>query len=78
MKFATEEKKKLNEFLDKYQYLLEEGDYVNFLKKYREQNKNVRDALYYAFVDLIKDSFGLNVEWFIKNDPDFDWLNYAN
>ena len=41
MKFATEEKKKLNEFLDKYEYLLEEGDYVNFLKKYREQNKNI-------------------------------------
>ena len=74
MGFTIEEKKKLNEFLDKYEYLLEEGDYVTFLKKYRDQNK--RDALYYAFVDLIKDTFGLNTEWFIKNDPDFHWLNY--
>ena len=61
----------LNEFIDKYEYLLEEGDYVTFLKKYREQNKNVYDALYYAFVDLVKDNFGLSIEWFIKNDPDF-------
>ena len=71
MEFTTEEKKKLNAFLDDYEYLLEEGDYVTFLKKYREQNKNAHDALYYAFVDLIKDTFGLNIEWFIKNDPDF-------
>lgn len=77
MEFTTEQKKELNEFIDKYEYLLEEGDYVTFLKKYREQNKNVLDeALYYAFVDLVKDNFGLNIEWFIKNDPDFYWLNY--
>lgn len=41
MNFTIEEKKKLNEFLDKYSYLLEEGDYVAFLKEYREQNKNI-------------------------------------
>ena len=76
MEFTTKEKKKLNAFLDNYEYLLEEGDYVTFLKKYREQNKNILDALYYAFVDLVKDSFSLNMEWFIKNDPDFYWLNY--
>lgn len=74
--FTTEEKKKLNEFLDKYQYLLEEGDYVNFLNEYRKQNNNTRNALYYRFVDLIKDTFNLNIEWFIKNDPDFYWINY--
>ena len=63
MEFTTKEKKKLNEFIDKYEYLLEEGDYVTFLKKYREeQNKNARDALYYGFVDLIKDNFGLSLE----------------
>lgn len=63
MEFTTEQKKELNEFIDKYEYLLEEGDYVTFLKKYREQNKNVLDeALYYAFVDLVKDNFGLNIE----------------
>lgn len=77
MEFTIKEKKKLNEFVDKYEYLLEEGDYVTFLKKYREQNKNARDALYYTFVDLIKDNFGLSIEWFIKNDPDFYWLNYS-
>lgn len=71
MNFTTKEKKKLNEFLDKYQYLLEEGDYVNFLKEYRKQNGNTRNALYYRFVDLIKDTFELNIEWFIKNDSDF-------
>ena len=76
MEFTTKEKKKLNEFLDKYEYLLEEGDYVTFLDEYRKQNKNVHDALYYAFVDLIKDNFGLSIEWFIKNDSDFYWYNY--
>ena len=76
MNFTTKEKKKLNEFLDKYQYLLEEGDYVNFLKEYRKQNGNTRNALYYRFVDLIKDTFELNIEWFIKNDSDFYWINY--
>ena len=77
MNLTTEEKKKLNEFLDKYQYLLEEGDYVAFLKEYRKQNINVHDALYYAFVDLVKDSFGLNIEWFIKNDPNFRLIDYS-
>lgn len=62
MEFTTKEKKKLNEFLDKYEYLLEEGDYVTFLKEYRKQNMNILDALYYAFVDLIKDTFNLNIE----------------
>lgn len=71
MNFTAEEKKKLNAFIDKYEYLLKEGDYVTFLKEYRKQNKNIRDALYYAFVDLVKDSFGLDIEWFIENDPDF-------
>ena len=69
MEFTPEEKKKLNTFLDDYEYLLQEGDYVTFLKKYREQN--LTGALYYKFVDLVKDSFHLNIEWFIKNDPDF-------
>lgn len=41
MDFTTKEKKKLNEFLDEYEYLLEEGDYVTFLKEYREQNNNI-------------------------------------
>lgn len=74
MNFTTEEKKKLNEFIDKYEYLLEEGDYVTFLKEYRK-NKYIlvgaNEALYHAFVNLIKDTFGLNMEHFIKNDPDF-------
>lgn len=71
MEFTPEEKKKLNKFLDDYEYLLEEGDYVTFLKKYRDQNNFVGDALYYAFVDLVKEIFHLNIEWFIKNDPHF-------
>ena len=71
MEFTAEEKKKLNAFLDDHEYLLEEGDYVTFLNEYVKQNKNVRDALYYAFVDLVSDIFGLNIEWFIENDPDF-------
>lgn len=78
MEFTIKEKKKLNEFVDKYEYLLEEGDYVTFLKEYREQNKNARDALYYAFVDLIEETFGLSIEWFIKNDPDFYWADYID
>lgn len=69
MEFTTKEKKKLTEFINKYKYLLEEGDYVTFLKKYREQNRV--NSLYYAFVDLIEETFNLNVEWFIKNDPNF-------
>lgn len=69
MEFTTKEKKKLTEFINKYKYLLEEGDCVTFLKKYREQNRV--NSLYYAFVDLIEETFNLNVEWFIKNDPDF-------
>ena len=40
MKLTTEEKKKLTEFINKYRYLLEDGDYVTFLKEYREQNQN--------------------------------------
>lgn len=69
MEFTIEEKKKLNEFLDKYEYLLEKGDYVTFLKEYRDQYD--QDSLYYTFVDLIKETFDLNTEWFIENDPDF-------
>ena len=69
MELTTGEKKKLNAFLDDYEYLLEEGDYVTFLKEYREQNK--QDTLYYSFVNLVKETFNLNIEWFIKNDPDF-------
>ena len=76
MEFTAEEKKKLNKFLDDYEYLLEEGDYVTFLKKYRDQNR--LDASYNAFVDLIKEIFHLNVEWFIENDPDFYWPNYLD
>lgn len=37
MEFTTKEKKKINEFLDKYEYLLQEGDFVTFLKEYRKQ-----------------------------------------
>ena len=77
MEFTTKEKEKLNTFLDNYEYLLEKGDYVTFLKKYREEEGGL-DALYYAFVDLVKDTFNLNIERFIKNDPDFYWLNYAD
>lgn len=62
MEFTTKEKKKLTEFINKYKYLLEEGDYVTFLKGYRNQNKSERDELYYALVDLVKDIFGLNIE----------------
>ena len=62
MEFTTKEKKKLTEFINKYKYLLEEGDYVTFLKEYRNQNKNERDELYHALVDLVKDIFGLNIE----------------
>lgn len=75
MEFTTEEKKKLNEFLDKYEYLLEQEDYVTFLKKYRDQNK--QDTLYYTLVDLIKKIFDLNIESFIKDDPEFYWHNYV-
>lgn len=76
MEFTAEEKKELNKFLDDYEYLLKEGDYVTFLKKYRERNQNTLDALYYRFVELVEDSFNLNIEWFIKNDPDFYWIKY--
>lgn len=62
MEFTTKEKKKLTEFINKYKYLLEKGDYVTFLKEYRNQNKNERGELYYALVDLVKDIFGLNIE----------------
>ena len=76
MEFTAEEKKKLNAFLDDHEYLLEEGDYVTFLEEYREQNWYRRDALYYAFVELVEDSFNLDIGWFIKNDPNFRWFNY--
>lgn len=76
VEFTPEEKKKLNTFLDDYEYLLQEGDYVTFLKKYREQNLTGALSLYYAFVDLIKETFNLNIESFIKEDPDFCWRNY--
>lgn len=66
MEFTPEEKKKLNDFLDDYEYLLQKGDYVTFLKKYRESKYNILvgadEALYDAFVDLIKDNFSLNIE----------------
>lgn len=76
MEFTIEEKKKLNAFLDDHEYLLEEGDYVTFLKEYRDQYN--QDKLYYAFVDLIKETFGITIEWFIRNDPDFFGLNYID
>lgn len=41
MELTIEEKKKLNKFLDEYEDLLEEGDYVAFLKEYRKQNTGV-------------------------------------
>lgn len=37
MEFTTRQKEKINAFLDKYEYLLEKGDYVTFLEEYREQ-----------------------------------------
>lgn len=51
-------------FLDKYEYLLEEGDYVTFLKKYRDQAVNVR--LYYTLVDLIKAHYDKDEKEFLN------------
>lgn len=77
MQLTTEEKKELTEFINKYRHLLEEGDYVTFLKQYRDQDSFYYIKTdYYYLVDLVKDTFALNMEWFIENDPNFYWDSY--